>query len=317
MAWFKVDDRLYSSLKVMRIPRRLRTAAIGLWTMAGSWSAHDLTDGYIPDFMIEEFGAEDEHAQALVNTGLWRRVVPEMSQRDTTGTDSDVLEVSESTGYDEWGESPEASGYQFVKWSEYQPTKTDVEDQREKERDRKRKQRRNSEGKFAGQGNVPPGQTRDSQRDISGVTGMSQPGHAVPDPARPVPTRPQPTPNGVGDAPAKPRLSNRKTRMPDDWTPNESHEQKAAELGVDLHAEVEKFRDHAIANGKTFVDWSRGFHTWLNNALKFGPRPGGRPPERGPARNKADERMDQNRAVIEELRRYEEEQATTIQGELL
>ena len=36
MAWFKVDDRLYSSLKVMRIPRRLRASAIGLWTMAGS-----------------------------------------------------------------------------------------------------------------------------------------------------------------------------------------------------------------------------------------------------------------------------------------
>lgn len=115
----------------------------------------------------------------------------------------------------------------------------------------------------------------------------------------------------------KPAPAGRKTRIPDDWEPNESHEAKTAELGIDLHAEAEKFRDHAIANGKTFVDWSRGFHTWLNNAPKFAPRPGGRPSERGPARNRADERMDQHRAVIENLRRIEEQQATTIQGELL
>lgn len=115
----------------------------------------------------------------------------------------------------------------------------------------------------------------------------------------------------------KPAPAGRKTRIPDDWAPNESHEAKAAELGINLHAEAENFRDHAIANGKTFVDWSRGFHTWLNNALKFGPRPSGRPSERGPARNRADERMDQHRAVIENLRRIEEQQATTIQGELL
>ncbi|WP_350269338.1 hypothetical protein AAFP32_12145 [Brevibacterium sp. CBA3109] len=42
-----------------------------------------------------------------------------------------------------------------------------------------------------------------------------------------------------------------------------------------------------------------------------------RPTGRDQPRNRADERMDQNRAVIEELRHIEEEQADTIQGELL
>ena len=42
-----------------------------------------------------------------------------------------------------------------------------------------------------------------------------------------------------------------------------------------------------------------------------------RPSGRDQPRNRADDRMDQNRAVIEELRRIEEEQADTIQGELL
>lgn len=286
MAWFKVDDRLYSSLKVMRIPRRLRTAAIGLWTMAGSWSAHDLTDGFIPMFMVEEFGAEIDHAQALVETGLWTQVD------------------------DERGE-----GFQFKNWDEYQPTKSEVEERRVYEREKKRKQRRDSTGKFAGQTHVPGGQRGDSRGTSGGVPDMSPHGPAVP--SRPGPARPEPTPNGVGDAPAKPKPANRKTRIPDDWAPNESHAEKAAELGVDLHAEAENFRDHAIANGKTFVDWSRGFHTWLNNAPKFAPRSGGRPSERGPARNRADERMDQHRAVIENLQRIEDEQANTIQGELL
>ena len=42
-----------------------------------------------------------------------------------------------------------------------------------------------------------------------------------------------------------------------------------------------------------------------------------RPTGRDQPRNSADERMERNRAVIEELRQYEEQQATTIQGELL
>lgn len=42
-----------------------------------------------------------------------------------------------------------------------------------------------------------------------------------------------------------------------------------------------------------------------------------RPSGRDQPRNRADDRMDQNRAVIEELRRIEEENADTIQGELL
>lgn len=63
--------------------------------------------------------------------------------------------------------------------------------------------------------------------------------------------------------------------------------------------------------------FTKNASTWLNaDAWANDPLPP-RPSERGPARNRADERMDQHRAVIEELRQYEEQQATTIQGELL
>lgn len=108
-----------------------------------------------------------------------------------------------------------------------------------------------------------------------------------------------------GDNP-QPKPTSRKTRIPDDWAPNESHEAKAAELGVDLHAETEKFRDHAIANGKTFVDWSRGFHTWLNNAPKFAPRPGSRPSERDSPRTFGQMKHDNNLALWAQVQAEEE-----------
>jgi len=77
MAWFKVDDRLPTSRKLIRIPRSKRAAAVGLWTLAGAWSAHDLTDGFVPAYMIEEWGADEAHAAALVEAGMWER-----SERD-------------------------------------------------------------------------------------------------------------------------------------------------------------------------------------------------------------------------------------------
>lgn len=155
MAWFKVDDRLASSRKVLRMPRHRRASAIGLWTLAGAWSSHDLTDGFIPAFMIEEFGADEDLAEELVKADMW--------EHHTEGNEA---------------------GYLFVKWGEYQPTEADVEAKREYERERKRQQRRDKGGKFAGQGSVP----NMSHRDNTGTPEMSQACPTVPDPSRPVPT---------------------------------------------------------------------------------------------------------------------------------
>lgn len=168
MAWFKVDDRFASSRKVLRIPRHRRASAIGLWTLAGAWSSHDLTDGFIPAFMVGEFGADEDIAAELVNAGLW-----------APANDADE------------------AGYMFVKWGEYQPMKSGVESNREYERERKRKQRRDNGGKFAGESgvpdvseNVPPGHPR----DITGTPEMSQACPTVP-----VPSRPDPTPTSTSN----------------------------------------------------------------------------------------------------------------------
>ena len=121
MAWYKVDDRLPTSRKLMRIPRAQRKAAIGVWTLAGAWSMHEMTDGFVPAYAIEEWGGDETDAQALVRAGMW-----EEDERDGD------------------------HGWQFVNWDEYQPTKADVEAKRERDRERKRNQPRDRGGKFAG-----------------------------------------------------------------------------------------------------------------------------------------------------------------------
>lgn len=52
--------------------------------------------------------------------------------------------------------------------------------------------------------------------------------------------------------------------VPDDWHPNAAHFAKAAERGVNIDVEVEKFRLHEFRDPKS--DFDRAFHRWLNNA---------------------------------------------------
>ena len=70
---------------------------------------------------------------------------------------------------------------------------------------------------------------------------------------------------GEGNARAK-----RGHQLPDDWAPNEQHTKKARELELDLDAEVEHFRDHAVANGVTRKDWDAAFRMWMRNSAKWG-----------------------------------------------
>lgn len=71
MTWFKVDDRLHAHPKALATP----LAALGLWTVAGSWSSDHLTDGFMPDHVIPLLSrGTSELADELVAAGLWRRV---------------------------------------------------------------------------------------------------------------------------------------------------------------------------------------------------------------------------------------------------
>ena len=141
MAWFKVDDKLHSAPKLLSIPRKYRLAALGLWTISGSWSADQLTDGKVPDYMVEEWGGTKALVEWLVKSGLWVKV-------------------------------DDAS--QFKNWGEYQPTRADIEAEREKNREKLRKWRERNQG---------------SNSDVTGLqTGYEPDSNPAPDPTRPDPT---------------------------------------------------------------------------------------------------------------------------------
>ena len=152
MPWFKVDDSIHAHPKFIDLPM----SAIGLWTIAGAWSAQFLTDGLVNDRQLRRLGGEQEDIDALVDAGLW----------DAT-----------------------PDGYQFHDWDDYQPTRDDVESKRESDRERKRRQRRNPSGRFAesqqesarSHGGTPSGVTPESQQE------SRRESH------RPDPTRPDPT----------------------------------------------------------------------------------------------------------------------------
>lgn len=61
----------------------------------------------------------------------------------------------------------------------------------------------------------------------------------------------------------------RAARFPTDFEITDSHRKKAAELGLNLQHEFEKFRDDALSKGKKFEVWSLAFSNWLRRANDF------------------------------------------------
>src|SRR6478736_2375953 len=95
MAWFKVSDGLFSDPKVLAAGE----AAMGLWVRAGSYCMAQLTDGFVSrealDMLLpgRKKGARLALARTLVGSGLW----------------------SESD-----------SGWSFIGWLTYQPSRAAV-----------------------------------------------------------------------------------------------------------------------------------------------------------------------------------------------
>jgi len=153
MAWFKVDDGFANSKPVLRIPRRYRAQAVGLWTLAGTWCAKEETDGFVPDYVLEECCGTTAIAKQLVTCGLWEEV---------------------------------EGGYQFVGWAKYNPTKEQLTARRSEEAERKQAARNAAAEKrqAAQTGSRPQNVRPDTSRSPQNVRGAS----ALPDPTRPDPT---------------------------------------------------------------------------------------------------------------------------------
>lgn len=98
MSWFKVDDNLAFHAKTLRAGN----AAMGLWVRSGSWSAQQLSDGFVPSEIVGQMSGA-RLAEKLVTAGLW---------------------------------VPNGSGFDFHEWDERQPTRADVEKKRRQNAER-------------------------------------------------------------------------------------------------------------------------------------------------------------------------------------
>lgn len=102
MPWFKVDDSFHDHPKVLEAS----DAAVALWVRAGTWSARNLMNGFVPSALLARVGGDRDSAEELVHCGLWER----------------------SRG-----------GYQFHDWSDYQPDAEEERVKREQKREAGRK----------------------------------------------------------------------------------------------------------------------------------------------------------------------------------
>lgn len=103
MPWFRVDDNLAFHPKAILATN----PALGLWVRAGSYAAHQLTDGFVPLDIARSLGTKAQ-ADKLITAGLWL---------------------------------PCGQGYEFHQWNERQPTRKDVEEKRAANAERIRKWR--------------------------------------------------------------------------------------------------------------------------------------------------------------------------------
>ncbi|MFJ6532451.1 hypothetical protein [Microbacterium sp. NPDC091662] len=243
MPWFKVDDGFHGHPKVMM----LSPSAIGLWLLAGTWSAQYLTDGLVPAGMVRRFGGTPEDAADLVNAALWH----------------------EADG-----------GYQFHEWAEYQPLKSDVEAERAASRERMRAMRAKRKGVAAevvqenaddGAGAVRQnvgersGDVRANKSERADVVLSESDGRSVE--VRSTPTQPDPTqpevPKGTSGGPRS-----RGTRIPEPFLVTPAMREWAADRTplVNVDSSTERFVNHWRAKaGKdaTKRDWPATWRNWL------------------------------------------------------
>ena len=234
-----MDDSFPSHPKVLGIPRRERLAAIGLWTLAGGWCAKQLTDGYLAEHMVDEIGGTHKSAAALVDAGLW-----ELAN----------------------------GGFQFHDWSDYNPTREEVEADRNAARERmKRIRSGRSSGGSSAEVRANNKRSSDQVRDPRPDPTRSSSGTTSLPPE--VPTHP----------PASmPRSNGKGTRIPEPFVVDEAMKDWAVDRGYTAEwcmQQTERFINYWTAKpGKdgTKSDWRATWRNWILKAADDPPPNSGR-----------------------------------------
>lgn len=151
MPWFRVDDTFSDHPKV----DDLSLAAVGLWTLAGSWSARNLTDGHVTPARVRKFGGTPDEVTELVTAGLWIE---------------------------------DGNGWRFKSWDEYQPTKESVEKERAAARKRMQDLRSKKKNTAPTSESVPANNAEpaaNEQRSDGGCSATP----TLPSPTQPIPSK--------------------------------------------------------------------------------------------------------------------------------
>lgn len=314
MSWFKVDDAFHSSKPVKKIPRKYRAAAVGLWILAGTWSAQEEEDGFVPEYMLEELCGTPALAAQLVRAGLWMAVNGDVLP-SSSAAPTDVLPSSSGSG---------EPGWQFKNWDKYQPTRDELEEKREKERIRKAKYRM-------------------SQRDTNGTpTGQTEGHLRESDP--PDPTRPDPltTANAVvkdsssdaasGTDPAKeydPEVHELCDRLADWIVRNGNRKPTVGQQWLQACDRLMRLDGVSPQDIRGAIDWSQQNEFWRANILSMGKlrekydqlrlaaqRPTA--PQAGQQRPSTTQaRLQTGQTMVERLKAKEEQREQAQQPELL
>lgn len=229
MVWFKVDDGAHSHPKLLMVS----LAAVGLWSMAGSWSGMHLTDGFIPAAALPTIRGDEALASELVRVGLWVR----------------------SEG-----------GFHFHEWhrdsdgTERNPTSEEV------------KRKRSVRAEAGRKGGIASGNSRRANKTGSNGEANASAFVGDPLNPRPDPTREEEA-NASSSGTAAPRTKKTGTRIPEPFpvTP-EMVEWASTECPlVDGKYETAQFCDYwAAKSGANAVklDWGRTWKTWMRKAQK-------------------------------------------------
>jgi hypothetical protein len=185
MGWFKIDDQLFSHPKVLSIDPRYRLAAMGLFTLAGSWSSSHLTDGVVPEHCVSLMQGTRKQAAALVQAGLW-----------------DV----------------HPHGYTFHDWANYNPTRDEVLAKRQVRAAAGKLGGKQSASKRASKVQANASAPASPIVDVC-FDHVSTPVPARPDPTTTAPTvLPSASPNGAAPTPAAESLNQRAQRLTKAYT---------------------------------------------------------------------------------------------------
>ncbi len=237
MTWFKVDDGIHSHRKTVRAGLH----AMGLWLIAGAWCSDQLTDGFIPDYMVARLDPSDHeiNAKRLVEAGLW---IPEEKDGD--------------------------KGWQFHDWAEHQPSADSVLDKRAEAKARMARVR--AERKAARERALTSG-SEDVRANTSGTSREVRSTPTRPDPTRPDPVLPTEEPSTQKSSTSGGTAQKRGTRLPDDFEITDEMKRWAKTEAPDVVVALEhaNFADYWRAKpGKDGVklDWLATWRRWMRKA---------------------------------------------------